>query len=374
MPVKIIKEITSRNIHLWLPGYIKSLLTPEDKFNSQVKHIVFVIADHFEPFRKKDRNVIDFLEKEYPKFADSFCDSDGHPPQHTWFFPIELYEPEIVEKLSNLCRKGYGEIEVHLHHRDDSEESLRNQIRKGIENLSNHGALKPQGKEYGPKFGFVHGDWALNNSRKDGRFCGVNNELRILREEGCYADFTLPSAPSDTQTKKINSIYYAKSNPQIPKGHNSGIDVQVGRHECGDLMIIQGPLGFNWGGVRKNRIWPKVENSEISFNNPGTQQRIKSWKKTNIHVKGRPEWVFIKLHCHGGFRNQVDALIGDKGKLMHQHLKTIFRDNPNYRLHYVTARECYNIIKAAEAGETGSPNNYRNYIIPCPANKGSNRT
>ena len=214
MPVKIIKEITSRNIHLWLLGYIKSLLTPEDKFNSQVKHIVFVIADHFEPFRKKDRNVIDFWEKEYPKFADSFCDSHGHPPQHTWFFPIELYEPEIVEKLSNLCRKGYGEIEVHLHHRDDSEESLRNQIRKGIENLSNHGALKPQGKEYGPKFGFVHGDWALNNSRKDGRFCGVNNELRILREEGCYADFTLPSAPSDTQTKKINSIYYAKSNPQ----------------------------------------------------------------------------------------------------------------------------------------------------------------
>ena len=138
-------------------------------------------------------------------------------------------------------------------------------------------------------------------------------------------------------------------------------------------MIIHGPLGLNWN-ARKKGIFPRIENSEISFNNPGTQQRIKSWKKTNIHIKGRPEWVFIKLHCHGGFRNQVDALIGDKGKLMHQHLKTIFRDNPNYRLHYVTARECYNIIKAAEAGETGYPNNYRNYIIPPPASRGSYRT
>jgi hypothetical protein len=368
MTAKIISEVTSKNIHLWLPGYIKSLLTPKDKFGYSIKDIIFVITDHFEPFGEKNRNVIDFWEKEYPKFAESFCDSDGYPPQHTWFFPIELYEPEILEKLSKLCKKGYGEIEVHLHHRGDSEESLRVQIRKGIENLANHGALKPEGKGYKPRFGFVHGDWALNNSRRDGRYCGVNDELKILGEEGCYADFTLPSAPSETQTKKINAIYYAKSDPKNPKAHNSGIDVQVGGHEWGDLMLIQGPLGLNWN-VRKKGIFPGIENGEISSNNPGTKQRIKLWENSNIHVKGRPEWIFIKLHSHGGFRNQVDALIGEQGKLMHQHLKTIFRDNTNYRLHYVTARESYNIIKAAEAGETGNPNNYRNYIIPSPANK-----
>ena len=58
-------------------------------------------------------------------------------------------------------------------------------------------------------YGFIHGNWALDNSRPDGRCCGVNNELAILRETGCYADFTLPSAPSPAQTAKINSIYYA---------------------------------------------------------------------------------------------------------------------------------------------------------------------
>ena len=368
MTLKIINEFASKNIHLWLPGYIKNLLTRKDKFNCQIKEIIFVIADHFEPFGK-NREVIDLWEKEYPKFADNFCDSDGLPPQHTWFFPIELYEPRTVEKLSNLCRKGYGEIEVHLHHKDDSEESLRNQIRKGIVNLSNHGALKPQGNQCKPRFGFVHGDWALNNSRKDGRYCGVNDELKILREEGCYADFTLPSAPSETQTQKINSIYYARSDPKNPKAHNNGVDVRVGGDEWGDLMVIQGPLSLNWN-ARKKGIFPGIENGEISSNNPGTLKRIKLWEKINIHVKGRPEWVVIKLHCHGGFRNQVDALIGNKGKLMYQHLREIFGDNRNYRLHYVTARESYNIIKAAEAGETGPPNNYRNYIIPPPANRG----
>ena len=365
---RIINEFNSKNIHLWFPGYVKSLLTPREELHSTIKDIIFVIVDHFEPFGENNSDVIDLWDKEYPILADKFCDSDGYPPQHSWFFPIELYEPKIVDWLSNLCRKGYGEIELHLHHEDDSEEGLRKQIRKGIQNLLKHGALKPLGNEYKAKYGFVHGDWALNNSGKGGRYCGVNDELRILKEEGCYGDFTLPSAPSETQTKKINSIYYAKSNQKKPKGHNSGVDVQVGDHEWGDLMIIQGPLGVNWK-ARKNKIWPKIENGEISFNNPGTKERIKLWEKTNIHVKGKLEWVFIKLHCHGGFRNQVDALIGDKGKLLHQYLDSMYRNNVNYRLHYVTARECYNIIKAAEAGETGNPMNFRDYIIPPPENR-----
>src|SRR5438132_607974 len=51
-------------------------------------------------------------------------------------------------------------------------------------------------------YGFIHGNWALCNSRPDGRWCGVNNELEILRATGCYADFTMPSAPHPTQIGK----------------------------------------------------------------------------------------------------------------------------------------------------------------------------
>src|SRR6202043_585670 len=94
-------------------------------------------------------------------------------------------------------------------------------------------------------YGFVHGNWALDNSRPDGRWCGVNNELDILRQTGCYADFTLPSYPSPTQTRKINSIYYATDDPARPKSHDRGINVGSAPRPANSLMLIQGPLALN---------------------------------------------------------------------------------------------------------------------------------
>ncbi len=211
------------------------------------------------------------------------------------------------------------------------------------------------------KSGFIHGNWALDNSREDGRWCGVNNELEVLRDTGCYADFTLPSAPSDTQTRKINSIYYAKDTPR-PKSHDIGFDVKIGIVPAGDLMIIQGPLALNWKR-RKWGILPKLENGEISLNNPPTAERIDLWIKQRIGVKGRQGWIFVKVYTHGAqddnlkdehFRN-LDSMFG--------YLETRYNDGTNYRLHYVTAREMYNIVKAAEAGEGGEPGEYRDYVL-----------
>ena len=48
-------------------------------------------------------------------------------------------------------------------------------------------------------FGFIHGNWALDNSRPDGKYCGLNNEITLLRDLGCYADFTMPSGASPTR-------------------------------------------------------------------------------------------------------------------------------------------------------------------------------
>ena len=39
-----------------------------------------------------------------------------------------------------------------------------------------------------------------------------------------------------------------------------------------------------------------------------------------------------------------------------------------YRLHYITAREAYNIVKAAEDGKNGDPNDYKDYLISKPIN------
>jgi hypothetical protein len=51
---------------------------------------------------------------------------------------------------------------------------------------------------------------------------------------------------------------------------------------------------------------------------------------------------------------------------MHMHLERAYNDGERYVLHYVSAREVYNIIKAAEAGKQGNPNEYRDFILPPP--------
>ncbi|WP_442975509.1 hypothetical protein, partial [Salmonella enterica] len=88
------------------------------------------------------------------------------------------------------------------------------------------------------QWGFIHGNWALDNSHPNGWCCGIDNELIVLREEGCYVDYTLPAAPDPCQTRTINQIYYAADDPTKPKSHDTGVRVKVGGQPSGDLMII----------------------------------------------------------------------------------------------------------------------------------------
>jgi len=41
-----------------------------------------------------------------------------------------------------------------------------------------------------------------------------------------------------------------------------------------------------------------------------------------------------------------------------------YNDASRYVLHYVTAREAYNLARAAVDGKTGDPRQYYDYLIP----------
>ena len=345
-----------RNAHLWLPGYLAS--RKRGDFVSPT-HVFFCLVDHYEPLWAKPSPAMarartrHWLTK-YPAFADQFRDSDGRPPQHTFFYPAEEYRPELLADLAELCRQGYGEVEIHLHHRNDTAANLKTQLLNFKAQLASHGFLS-QGR-----YGFIHGNWCLDNSRRDGDWCGVNNELQVLRETGCYADFTLPSAPSDTQTRKVNALYYATDDPLRPKSHDTGVDVQVGGQATGDLLIVQGPLALNW----RNRKWgvlPRLEHADVAGHTPVTPARVDLWIRQRIGVVGKPDWIFVKVHTHGCQENNFDAVLGVAAMRMHEHLV-----RQPFSLHYVTAREMYNLIKAAEAGLTGDPNHFRDFFLPPP--------
>jgi len=363
--------LNSRHMLVWLPQYLRQTMRRKPPVSRPV-HVLFCFVDHYEPqWLRPDYATevsrVDSWVDGYPKIADRHKDADGVVPQHSFFYPEEEYREEHLAKLADLCRRGYGEIEVHLHHHEDTAENFRTTLAEFVRKLhDNHGAFSRDPDTGQLSWAFIHGNWSLCNSLPGGFACGINEELPILRELGCYCDMTLPSAPSPAQTSTINSIYYAEDKPGQPKSHDTGVPVRVGGSPSGDLMIVQGPLALNWRR-RKRGIFPSIENGDIKNDNPPTPDRIDLWIDAGVHVEGRPEWRFVKVHTHGAQEGDMATCLGEPSDMMYDYLETKYNDGKDYVLHYVTAREMYNIVKAAEAGETGNPGNYRDYRLPKPS-------
>lgn len=363
--------VRARNMQIWLGDY---LFRRRPRASGAPIHVMFCFVDHFEPMwggadLSTQRTRVDRWCSEYRELATRHRDADGRPPQHTFFYPEEEYLEEHLDKIASLCADGFGEIEVHLHHDNDTAENFCASIRRFNEVLhQRHGALSRDPESGELRFGFIHGNWSLDNSRADGRWCGINNELTLLRELGCYADFTLPSAPSDTQTSMINSIYYATDDPNRPKSHDRGTLLKVGGTASGDLLMVQGPLRLNWRSRRFGLI-PRIEAGDIRKDCPPTTDRVDAWIDTGIHVQGRPDWVFVKVHTHGTQERDMETLLGSPADSMFSHLESTYNDGTRHVLHYVTAREMINIIKAAESGHTGNPGRFRDFQLPPPTHR-----
>jgi len=365
------REIRSRHIDIWFKAWLRQDWrgsVPE----GTTRHLMFCFVDHYEPAWARpsyevERERVLRWKQQYPALCAKHRDADGRPPVHTFFFPEEEYRPEHLDDLVDLCRQQLGEIEIHLHHDKDTEAGLREKLQRFTRTLiDRHDCLPVDPVTGQARWAFIHGNWALDNAHPDGFGCGVNNELIILREEGCYADYTLPAAPNPCQTTTINQIYYATDDPHCGKSHDHGVPVRVGTPPSGDLMIIQGPLGFDMRN-RKLGLMPRVENSDIRAANPPSRHRVDLWVDTGIHVKGRPEWVFVKIHTHGTQEPDMPTLLGPAMDDAFSHLEEKYNCGKDWKLHYVSAREMYNIIKAAESGLQGDPNQYRDHLIPRPA-------
>ena len=364
------RDIRRRNISLWLRGYLRQdwRATPPA---GATRHLMFCFVDHYEPGWGKPGYDIECARvarwrRDLPTLCAPHRDADGRAPVHSFFYPEEEYRPEHLDALVELCRMGLGEIEIHLHHDRDNEANLRATLERFTKLLAErHGALPRDPVSGQPRWAFIHGNWALDNSDPTGYGCGVNNELIVLRETGCYADYTFPAAPSACQTSTVNRIYYAIDDPERPKSHDTGVRVRNGVAATGDLMIVQGPLGFRWRS-RKYGIVPRIENSDIRAVSPPSTDRIDAWVNTGIHVEGRPEWIFVKIHTHGTQECDMDTLLGETMDRAYNHLEKHYNDGTRWQLHYVSAREMYNIVKAAEAGHDGNPGRYRDFAIPRP--------
>jgi hypothetical protein len=353
-----------RALDKWLLPYLMRRRPPA----SGPTRVFLAVCDHFEPLHDTDKaGAVRRVERwadQFPRLTAAFRDRSGHPPKHTFFYPVEQYDPDLLAPLAELCRATGSEVEIHLHHDRDTPAGFREALEQGKRDLARHGLLArdPDG---GIRFAFIHGNWALNNTHPEGRGCGVDEEIGILRESGCYADFTMPSAPSPTQSRVVNRIVYLADLPRH-RAYDASIEASAGsggtlRDDPRRLLAIPGPLALNWKW-RKRGIVPRIENGDLTGANPPTLLRLRLAAGLRIAVLGNPDWVFVKYHTHGGIEPNSGTLLGEPMRRFHECLARL----DDLELHYVTAREMANLVHAAEDGHRGDPGPFRDYRFRPP--------
>jgi hypothetical protein len=298
----------------WMLGYLQSVLRRPRVAGP--KHLIVCVADHYEPFQGKQDlgfalEQVKRWQDALPGVSNGVKDSGGYGPRHSFFYPQEEYHPEVLARVADLCHDGLGETEIHLHHDNDTPEAFRQKLI-------------------------------------------------------AFRDMTCPSAPSPTQPRLVNGIYYAQDRKRGPRSADDGVLVRAGQSAAPGVLMLQGPLALNWGW-RKFGILPRLENGELTAINPPTSNRLALWARQHIHVPGRPEWVFVKLHTHGCDPRHIEGLLSTGLPQLHKLLAEHVTEKRGWAFHYASAREMANMVRAAESGAGGDPSNYRDFVVKAPS-------
>ena len=345
-------------------------------------HLILTVANHFEPAWDGTREGLGWAAQlsrvdDWHKMArriGAVRDHDGRPFQHTNFYPGEQYHRGILDRLAEMQDEGLGEVEVHLHHgvdAPDTPENLRRSLEEFRDVLAEDHKLLSRGDDGGkPMYGFVHGNSALANSA-GGACCGVDSEMRILAETGCYGDFTLSSVHSRAQTARFNAIYSCGRPLDERAPHRSGANLRAGSSPTLPI-IFTGPTVFDWSHRKQRRWMPRIDDGVLTAVYPLDFARLRNWRSARVGIRGRPEWIFIKLYCHGFFRFDPEATIGDTMRRFLEDALDRADRTGDFKLHFASARETFNIAMAAIEGKEGNPNDYRDYKLK-PIMRGSRR-
>jgi hypothetical protein len=343
-----------RHAEIWLAPYLKDRLRKATRLaRPKLKRVWVAITDHYEPLGGKVSvetalgRVAQWRDK-WPRIAaDAPRDAAGQRPQYSFFYPQEEYRHDLLEGIAEMVRLGVGDVEVHIHHHDEQRDSFIQKVTEFCRRLTDdHGLLRQfEGRTV---FGFIHGNWALDNSLPNGAWCGLNGEIALLRDLGCYADFTMPSLPSATQGRIVNQIYWCTNNADnAPRSFDRGIEATVGGGRRGDLLMITGPVGLRFG----RRLLPRVETGEFAGYDLATPSRVHGWFDLAPSIG---EDLFLKIYTHGApERNLEPMLNGGLANLFR--LVAAEAERRGIATHWATAWQMYQAADAIVHGRQPVP-------------------
>ncbi len=341
---------------VWLPSYLTATEI-DPAIPDHQKHLIFLMVDHYEhgTTDKATQANKEWCDS-FRELSNSYRDNYGNRFRYTWFYPYDHHNAAIMRELSLMAYEGHGEVEMHWHLTSAlglTPADYPAALAEAVSWYQQFGAMITAGADPRTAFGYVAGSWDLDSARPGPKSHGITNQITSLFNEGCYADFTYSTIGTPAQPAKVNSLFYVTDDPLKPKSHNDGEDVLVGSVVNDRLMIFEGPIAMDWHGG--------LEYAAIEADPRFSHERVDKWIKANIHVIGRPEWVFVKVYSHGAQSKNV--VIAHDMEVM---LKNVIArcEERGIALHFMSAREAFNVVKAAEAGQSGNPEEYRDYFIP----------
>ena len=332
-----------RHADIWLVPYLKDRFRRSTR-RAKPKRAWIAITDHFEPLGLEGSiehalaRVARWRDR-WPRIADdSPRDAAGQRPQYSFFYPQEEYRRDLLDGIAEIVRLGVSDVEVHLHHDNEQRDTFTLKVTDFCRRLTDdHGLLRQ--KDGRTVFGFIHGNWALDNSSPDGKWCGLTGEIALLRDLGCYADFTMPSLPEPTQGRVVNQIYWCTSNPDSrPRSFDHGIEATVDGGRRGDLLMITGPVGLRFHG----RLIPRLETGEIAGYDMPTPSRVHQWFDLAPMIDGD---LFLKLYTHGAAERNLNSLLqGGLSNLFRWLAEEAARRG--IEIHWATAWQMYQAVDA----------------------------
>jgi hypothetical protein len=99
-------------------------------------------------------------------------------------------------------------------------------------------------------------------------------------------------------------------------------------------------------------VLPRLENGNLSSQQPASLARFRLWCSAGVGVEGRGDWVFVKLHTHGVEDGKMAMLLGEPMRRFHKSLNEFAQDHHTFKYYYVTARELAGLVHQAELGHT----------------------